>query len=119
MEHKCPWCGGDLPENASFCPHCAQFTRPREEAAIPRPRRKKVLLGLLLLAALLAVGAGLWLTFSPNSLSEISIGEQEIYISTDEYACLFRPKRYIRPIESAHFHFRSEPSGPKYAIIQL
>ena len=67
MEHKCPWCGGDLPENASFCPHCAQFTRPRKEAATPIPLRKKALLGLLLLAVLAAVGAGLWLSLSPKS----------------------------------------------------
>ena len=67
MEHKCPWCGEDLPENASFCPHCAQFTRPRKEAAAPIPLRKKALLGLLLLAVLTAVGAGLWLSLSPKS----------------------------------------------------
>ena len=54
-------------ENASFCPHCAQFTRPRKEAATPIPLRKKALLGLLLLAVLAAVGAGLWLSLSPKS----------------------------------------------------
>ena len=24
MEHKCPHCGAVLPEESSFCPHCAQ-----------------------------------------------------------------------------------------------
>lgn len=84
MEHKCPWCGGDLPENAAFCPHCAQFVRSRKEAAVPRPRRKKVLLGLLILAAFLAVGIGLWLVFSPKTYDgygEVRYGDYQILLS--------------------------------------
>ena len=84
MEHKCPWCGGDLPENAAFCPHCAKFVRPRKEAAVPRPRRKQVLLGLLILAVFLAVGAGLWLVFSPKTYDgygEVRYGDYQILLS--------------------------------------
>ena len=91
MEHKCPWCGGDLPENASFCPHCAKFVRPRKEAAFPSPRRKQVLLGLLILAVVIALGTGLWLVFSPKTYDgygEVYYGDYQILLSqsTDRFA---------------------------------
>ena len=60
MEHKCPHCGADLPEEASFCPHCARTVYPRKTAKVPVPMLKRVLLGLLVLAAVSAVAAGLW-----------------------------------------------------------
>ena len=84
MEHKCPWCGGDLPENASFCPHCAKFVRPRKEAAFPRPRQKQVLLGLLILAVVIALGTGLWLAFSPKTFDgygEVRYGDYQVLLS--------------------------------------
>ena len=84
MEHKCPWCGGDLPSNASFCPHCAQLVRPRREAAVPNPLRKKVLLGLLALAVILAVAAGLWLALSPKTydgFGEVRYRDWQILLS--------------------------------------
>lgn len=84
MEHKCPWCGGDLPENASFCPHCAKFVRPRKEAAVPSPRRKQVLLGLLILAVVIALGTGLWLVFSPKTYDgygEVHYGDYQVLLS--------------------------------------
>ena len=83
MEHKCPWCGGDLPESAAFCPHCAQLVRPRKKAATPRPLRKKVLLGLLSLMLLLAVGAGLWLAVSPKTYDghgEVFYGDYQVLL---------------------------------------
>ena len=61
MDYKCPHCGASLPEGASFCPHCTRTVHPRKEAGRPRPLRKKLLLGLLVLAVVLAViGAVLW-----------------------------------------------------------
>ena len=84
MEHKCPWCGGELPEQASFCPHCAQFARPRREAPPPRLLRKKLLPGLLALAAVIAVGVGLWQAFSPNSYDgygEIRYRDYQVLLS--------------------------------------
>lgn len=84
MEHKCPWCGGDLPQNASFCPHCAKFVRPRREAAVPRPLRKKVLLVLLALAILVVVAVGLWLALSPKTydgFGEVRYRDWQILLS--------------------------------------
>ena len=37
MEHKCPHCGADLPENAAFCPHCAKDIQPRTPSPTPNP----------------------------------------------------------------------------------
>ena len=34
----CPSCGADLPEEASFCPHCAHDIHPRQ--AVPVPIRR-------------------------------------------------------------------------------
>lgn len=34
MEKKCPYCGALLPEEASFCPNCAQSVNPRHK---PKP----------------------------------------------------------------------------------
>ena len=84
MEHKCPWCGGELPEHASFCPHCAKFVRPRREAAVPNPLRKKVLLGLLALAILVVVAVGLWLALSPKTydgFGEVRYGDWQLLLS--------------------------------------
>ena len=56
MERICPHCGAPLPEEASFCPRCARDIHPRRTAKPPAPLRKKRLLGLLVLAALIAGG---------------------------------------------------------------
>lgn len=59
MEYKCPHCGADLPENASFCPHCAQSIRTREAAAVPTHLWRKGLkwvLALVIVAAAALVG---------------------------------------------------------------
>lgn len=59
MEHKCPHCGTPLPEEASFCPHCAQSLRTREAAAVPSHLWRKGLkwvLALVIAAAAAAVG---------------------------------------------------------------
>ena len=59
MSKPCRNCGAELPENASFCPHCAQSQIDRAETKSPRLWRKKALciLGaaLILAAAALAV----------------------------------------------------------------
>ena len=59
MEHKCPHCGTPLPEEAYFCPHCAQSLRTREAAALPSHLWRKGLkwvLALVIVAAAAAVG---------------------------------------------------------------
>ena len=60
MEHKCPHCGALLPEDASFCPHCARSVRERENAQAPAHLWRKGLKWVLLLVLIVAVGAGAW-----------------------------------------------------------
>lgn len=60
MEYKCPHCGAALPEDASFCPHCARSVRERENAKAPAHLWRKGLKWVLLLALVVAVGAGAW-----------------------------------------------------------
>ena len=59
MDKKCRNCGAELPEGASFCPHCAQSQIERTEAKPPRLWRKKALItaaaALVLILAALAV----------------------------------------------------------------
>ncbi len=60
MEHKCPHCGAELPENAAFCPHCAQDIHPRKQAKTATPLLKKLLVGLVILVVAAAVGGVIW-----------------------------------------------------------
>ena len=58
MSKKCKNCGAELPEDASFCPHCAQSQIEKAEVKPPRPWRKKALIAascaILLVLAVLA-----------------------------------------------------------------
>ena len=60
MEHKCPHCGASLPENASFCPHCAQSIRTREPAPFPAHLWRKGLKWVLALAIVAAAALVGW-----------------------------------------------------------
>ena len=69
----CPHCGTALPEDASFCPHCAQPVRPRREVVVPvhmwwkKVRLALWLAGLVLLAAGgLVLGAALYQAVTPD-----------------------------------------------------
>lgn len=46
MNKKCIYCGTELPEDASFCPHCAQSQIEKVETKSPRLWRKKALIAL-------------------------------------------------------------------------
>ena len=70
MERKCPHCGADLPEEASFCPHCARTVHRRKAAKAPVPMLKRALLGLLALVLLSAAAVGLWLKLKPSTYDE-------------------------------------------------
>lgn len=52
MNKKCIYCGTELPEDASFCPHCAQSQIEKVEAKSPRLWRKKAMIGVLCVLAL-------------------------------------------------------------------
>lgn len=54
---SCPHCGASLPEEASFCPHCARAVNVRKESHPPRRIPVRVLYGVLL--ALAAAGVAL------------------------------------------------------------
>lgn len=84
MEQKCPWCGEVLPEHAAFCPHCARDVHPRREVKKPVPLLKKLLLGLLALAVVIAVGTGLWLAFGPRAYDgygEVLYGDWQVLLT--------------------------------------
>ena len=46
MSKKCINCGAELPEGASFCPHCAKSQIEKNEVKPPRRWRKKALIAL-------------------------------------------------------------------------
>lgn len=51
---KCPYCNAELPDDASFCPHCARSLNERKEVEAPRPYRRKVVIAALCAALVLA-----------------------------------------------------------------
>lgn len=55
MSKKCINCGAELPEDASFCPHCAQSQIGKTEVKPPRLWRKKALIAVLCVLAIVAV----------------------------------------------------------------
>ncbi len=68
---KCPYCGRELPEAASFCPWCARSINERRELKIPRRLPRRARLSLAVLLAALAAGAalgGLWYANRPQVL---------------------------------------------------
>ena len=62
----CPRCGVPLPENAAFCPFCAESIRPRRTVNIPSHRRRKRLRRAAVLAALVVLAAALYDCVTPD-----------------------------------------------------
>ena len=60
MEHKCLHCGAVLPEESSFCPHCAQSIRTREPASVPTHLWRKGLKWVLALVIVAAAALAGW-----------------------------------------------------------
>lgn len=54
MKNLCRRCGAELPENASFCPHCETPLREKRPVRPPHPWRRKA--GIC--AGVLLVGFG-------------------------------------------------------------
>ena len=65
IRKACPFCGASLPEEASFCPCCAQNIRPRRTIKVPTHLRRKVLKLVLGLIVAAAVAAGAYLHLAP------------------------------------------------------
>ena len=60
MSKQCKNCGTDLPEDASFCPRCAQSQIERRAIKPPRLWRKKALITAGCALVLAAAVLGLW-----------------------------------------------------------
>lgn len=67
MDKKCINCGAELPEGASFCPHCAQSQIERTEAKPPRLWRKKALIAALCVLVLAAAALAVFLPHRPKT----------------------------------------------------
>ena len=66
MARTCTYCGAELAEGASFCPHCAKPLIAKRVVPVPRPKKRAALrwgAGMLTLVLLLC-GAGAWLHHS-------------------------------------------------------
>lgn len=74
MSKQCKNCGTDLPEDASFCPRCAQSQIERQEVKPPRLWRKK---------ALIAVGCTLVLAAALRLSLAVRGGEIDASISSE------------------------------------
>ena len=57
MSKKCIKCGEILPDDASFCPHCTTVQTEKKEIKTPRKWRKKAVIGVAVLAALMVTVA--------------------------------------------------------------
>ena len=79
QKKPCPYCGAELPEEASFCPYCARGVRARTEIVPPNPawrRRVRRLLAVLVPVLLLAgLGAGWYLSARPQVYDDDGTGE--------------------------------------------
>ncbi len=67
MEVKtCPHCGTQLPEEAAFCPHCAQSVNSRKEIHPPRRLSGRAVRVSLIFLAVLALALTAWLLTRPK-----------------------------------------------------
>lgn len=63
---SCPHCGAQLPEGASFCPHCAQSVNRHEAVSPPRHMPRWALYSALMVLAALLLARGLYLRSRPQ-----------------------------------------------------
>lgn len=66
MGKQCKHCGAELPEDASFCPHCAQSQNERSDMRPPRLWRKKLMCVILALLLLTAAALAVFLSHKPK-----------------------------------------------------
>lgn len=67
MDKQCRNCGADLPEGASFCPHCAQSQIERQKVKPPRLWRKKALIAALCVLVLAMAALAAFLPHRPKT----------------------------------------------------
>ena len=51
---KCPYCKAEIPDDASFCPHCAHSLKEKKQVAPARPFRRKIIITALCAVLVLA-----------------------------------------------------------------
>ena len=61
----CPHCGFTLPEQASFCPHCARSVNRRTESRPPKALPGRILRAGAVLLVLLGIVLGVFLAERP------------------------------------------------------
>lgn len=93
MNKTCPHCGASLPEEAAFCPNCAENVNQRTTPIPPRHMPRKILYGALLIAfaAVLVLALVVWQNSRPktydNGMHEMvysnKVGSFYLYISDD------------------------------------
>ena len=67
MEWKnCPCCGARLPEEISFCPHCAKSVNNRKEIHPPRRLSRQTVCVLLIFLAVLVLALAAWRCTQPG-----------------------------------------------------
>lgn len=67
MEKKCPYCGKMLPEEVSFCPHCAKSVNQRDQSKVPRFHIFRLLQIAVLVLIVGAIGTGLYVKLRPKT----------------------------------------------------
>ena len=80
MSKTCKNCGAELPEGASFCPHCTAVQSEKQAVKPPRRWRKKALLGLIAALVLAAVLAVVFLVHRPQTYEG---GAEVVYSDRD------------------------------------
>lgn len=88
MEKKCRYCGAALPEDASFCPHCARSQLAAIYFPTPEPPKKRSRLPLILAtfsgAAVLLAGGLLLFYRTPEPPAEPAALEATAEETTEE-----------------------------------
>ncbi len=112
MQRSCPYCGAVLPEEASFCPFCAQSVNRKNSARFPRCwNRKKRLAGAVLLVL---AGLALWGWSVSRPQVYDNGGPEVLYTDRDgTYQVLagwmndrFQPAEMVyQPVEERDIHY--------------
>ena len=88
MEKKCRYCGAALPEDASFCPHCARSQLAAAYFPVPEPQKKRSRLPLIIAtfsgAAVLLAGGLLLFYRTPEPPAEPAVLEATAEETTEE-----------------------------------